>query len=110
MIDDDISHSFYIDGRWVRSPHAHAVPSINPATEENVAEIAGGSAADVDRAVAAAREAFASFRGLVSRNACAAFLDRIHTLILEEYLESEISARVQVTHVSVAPQHVPTCH
>jgi aldehyde dehydrogenase (NAD+) len=86
MTDDDISYSFYIDGRWVRSPHAHAVPVINPATEENVAEISGGSAADVDRAVAAAREAFASFAAL-SVETRAAFLDRIHTLILEGYLE-----------------------
>ena len=82
MIGDDISHSFYIDGRWVRSSHAHAVPVINPATEENVADVAVGSAADVDRAVAAARKAFASFTALsVERRA--AFLDRIHTLILE---------------------------
>jgi acyl-CoA reductase-like NAD-dependent aldehyde dehydrogenase len=42
MTDDDISYSFYIDGRWVRSPHAHAVPVINAATEENVANTAHG--------------------------------------------------------------------
>src|SRR5687768_10271423 len=82
MIDEDICHSFYIDGRWVRSPHANAVPVINPATEEKIAEIAAGNAADVDKAVAAARKAFHSF-ATTSVEARAAFLDRIHALLLE---------------------------
>ena len=82
MIDEDICHSFYVGGRWLRSPGAHALAVINPATEETVAEIAAGSAADVDTAVAAAREAFPSFAA-TSVDVRAAFLDRIHTLILE---------------------------
>lgn len=82
MIDDNICHSFYIGGRWVRSPHAHVVPVINPATEEEVAQIAGGNAADVDNAVAAARQAFPSFAAM-SVETRGAFLDRIHALIVE---------------------------
>ncbi|MBU6405502.1 MAG: aldehyde dehydrogenase family protein [Alphaproteobacteria bacterium] len=52
---------FYIDGHWVdpAAPRAHDV--INPATEEPVARISLGSAADVDRAVAAAKRAFETF-------------------------------------------------
>ena len=52
---------FYIDGAWVDpiSPRIHEV--INPATEEAVATISLGSAADVDRSVRAARTAFASY-------------------------------------------------
>lgn len=52
---------FYIDGRWVDplEPRPHDV--INPATEEVCGRISLGSAADVDRAVAAARRAFDSF-------------------------------------------------
>ena len=82
MIDEDTRHSFYIGGRWLRSPHADAVPVINPATEERVAQIAAGSAADVDSAVAAARGAFPAFAAL-SVETRAALLDRIHALILE---------------------------
>ncbi len=49
---------FYIDGAWAAPASAHEVPVINPATEEPAAVISLGSAADVDRAVAAARRAF----------------------------------------------------
>jgi aldehyde dehydrogenase (NAD+) len=51
---------FYIDGAWVDpvTPRVHEV--INPATEEPVAKISLGSAGDVDKAVAAARRAFAT--------------------------------------------------
>ena len=82
MIDGEILRSFYIGGRWLRSPDADMVPVINPATEEVVAQIAVGSAADIDTAVAAARGAFPAFAA-VSVETRAAFLDRIHTLILE---------------------------
>ncbi|MFC5315165.1 aldehyde dehydrogenase family protein [Azospirillum rugosum] len=53
----------YIDGAWVapQGGTSHAV--INPATEEPVARIALGTAADVDLAVAAARRAFPAFAG-----------------------------------------------
>ena len=52
---------FYIGGKWVNpiAPHDFAV--INPATEGPIATISLGSAADVDRAVAAAKRAFASY-------------------------------------------------
>jgi aldehyde dehydrogenase (NAD+) len=39
----------------------HRIAVINPATEEVFTEISGGSAADVDIAVAAARAAFPGF-------------------------------------------------
>ena len=52
---------FYIDGAWVDPQSADTLDVINPATEKPIATIALGSAADVDRAVAAARAAFASF-------------------------------------------------
>ncbi|OYX36293.1 MAG: aldehyde dehydrogenase family protein [Caulobacterales bacterium 32-69-10] len=49
---------FYIDGRWVEPLGAGRATVINPATEQPAGEVALGSAADVDRAVAAARKAF----------------------------------------------------
>lgn len=52
---------FYIDGGWVDPATPSTLGVINPATEEEFATISLGSAADVDRAVAAARRAFASY-------------------------------------------------
>lgn len=51
----------YIGGEWVESEGGTRHEVINPATEEACTEITLGSAADVDKAVAAAREAFRSF-------------------------------------------------
>ena len=52
---------FYVDGKWVDSTASRDFTVINPATEEPVATIFLGSADDVDRAVAAAKRAFASY-------------------------------------------------
>ena len=52
---------FYIDGQWVDPAEAHDFTVINPATEEAIATISLGSGSDVDRAVAAAKEAFESY-------------------------------------------------
>jgi len=49
---------FYVDGKWVSPIHARDFPVVNPATEEPIATISLGSAADVDRAVTAAERAF----------------------------------------------------
>ena len=52
---------FYIDGAWQEPVVKKTLPVINPATEEALYEVALGSAADVDKAVAAARRAFETF-------------------------------------------------
>ncbi len=52
---------FYIDGAWVDPAVKKTMPVVNPATEEAMYDIALGSAADVDKAVAAARRAFVTF-------------------------------------------------
>ncbi|MCC2975548.1 aldehyde dehydrogenase family protein [Sphingomonas sp. PL-96] len=51
----------FIDGSWVESLGGRAVPVIDPATGEPCASLTLGTAADVDRAVAAAAQAFESF-------------------------------------------------
>ncbi len=48
---------FYIDGGWTRPAAAHDFQVIDPSTEEPCAVISLGAAADVDKAVAAARRA-----------------------------------------------------
>lgn len=52
---------FYIDGAWVDPIVPNDLDVINPATEQPVAVISMGSAADIDRAVAAAKKAFQSY-------------------------------------------------
>lgn len=52
---------FYIDGQWVDPVTAKTAEVINPATEAVSGKISLGSAADVDKAVAAAKKAFASW-------------------------------------------------
>jgi len=52
-------HKLLIDGEWVEAASGETFTSINPATEETLAEVAHGQAEDIDRAVRAARKAFA---------------------------------------------------
>ncbi|MEJ6517437.1 MAG: aldehyde dehydrogenase family protein [Pseudomonadales bacterium] len=52
---------FYINGEWVDPATPKTLDVINPTTEEAFATISMGSAADVDKAVAAATAAFESF-------------------------------------------------
>jgi len=49
---------FYINGEWVDPVKKKTIEVINPATEDAYATISIGSAADVDKAVAAAQAAF----------------------------------------------------
>ncbi|PKV82180.1 aldehyde dehydrogenase family protein [Nocardia fluminea] len=49
---------FYIDGQWVDPAEPRTMDVVNPATEQVCGTVAVGTAADVDRAVAAARAAF----------------------------------------------------
>ena len=52
---------FYVNGEWVDPVTPKTMDVIDPSTEEAIGRISLGSAADVDRAVAAAQAAFESF-------------------------------------------------
>src|SRR4051794_30937967 len=80
------SRRFYIDGAWVDPIGRGRWEVVDPATEEPVAEIALGSAADVDRAVAAARAAFPAFAG-TSRKERLDLLKRIFDAYQARYNE-----------------------
>src|SRR5918912_512961 len=47
-----------IDGQWRDSASGKTFATFNPATEEEIAQVAEGDAADIDLAVRAARKAF----------------------------------------------------
>src|SRR5215471_13462958 len=67
---------FYIDGKWVSPLKRSDFAVVNPATEEPIASISIGSAADVDMAVSAAKKAFAAWSE-TSRDERLALLRRI---------------------------------
>ena len=70
---------FYIDGRWTPPVAPRTLDVLDPATEAPFGRISLGSAADVDRAVAAARRAFEAWSHS-GRQERLALLDRIIAL------------------------------
>ena len=67
---------FYIDGAWVDPAVKKSTPVVNPATEEAMYEVALGSKADVDKAVAAAKRAFETY-SQTSREERVALLEKV---------------------------------
>ncbi|WP_334066361.1 aldehyde dehydrogenase family protein [Burkholderia cepacia] len=55
------SQQSYIDGRWLDPADAKAIDVIDPSTARPYAQLRIGGAADVDRAVGAARQAFDTY-------------------------------------------------
>ncbi|WGT28383.1 aldehyde dehydrogenase family protein [Pseudomonas marginalis] len=113
-VDAQTAHQFYINGRWTSPAIPATLPVINPATEAVVAEVARGSAEDVDRAVAAARGAFAGWSATPAA-ARAQVLGKIHALIIErkeqlaQALSLEMGAAIgfaRAMQVPLAAEHV----
>ena len=67
---------FYINGEWVDPSQPNSFDVINPATEEVCAHIALGNEADVNAAVAAAKNAFTSY-GRSTREERVAILEAV---------------------------------
>ncbi|MCW2668943.1 MAG: aldehyde dehydrogenase [Frankiales bacterium] len=57
----------YVGGTWIDSASGRTIDVVNPATEEVIARVAAGSPADVDLAVAAAKDAFPSWSALAPK-------------------------------------------
>ncbi|WP_326943706.1 aldehyde dehydrogenase family protein [Amycolatopsis sp. NBC_01307] len=83
----------YIDGRWTEPVEPHEVELVDPTREEPFARVALGGAADADRAVAAARDAFKTF-STTSPAERIAVIDRVID-VYESYADefSELIAR-----------------
>jgi aldehyde dehydrogenase (NAD+) len=67
----------YINGKWVPSSGEGSLEVTNSATEEVIASVPNGTAADVDAAVGAAKAAFAGWSAL-SKEERAGYLMKIH--------------------------------
>lgn len=83
-IPERIGH--FVDGEFVEPLEGGSFPTINPATEEVLCQVAAGSAADVDRAVQAARRAQPRWARLPGRER-AKYLYRIARRIQERARE-----------------------
>jgi aldehyde dehydrogenase (NAD+) len=90
---------FYVDGQWVDPIEYKTVNPINPATEEASGTIALGGAADVDKAVKAARKAFNSW-SRTTREERIAVLERIQA----EYQKRTGDLAAAVTEEMGAPK------
>ncbi|MFG2903477.1 aldehyde dehydrogenase family protein [Kitasatospora sp. NPDC048286] len=80
------SYGHFIGGEFVDSSGNEALKTVNPATEQVLAEFAQGTEEDVDRAVAAARKAFADWSALPGSER-AKYLFRIARIIQERSRE-----------------------
>jgi phenylacetaldehyde dehydrogenase len=79
------THRLLIGGQWVDSASGETFETLNPATEEPLARVQRGNAEDIDKAVRAARKAFADDSPWRRMNASdrGKLIHRIGDLILE---------------------------
>ncbi|WP_283139050.1 aldehyde dehydrogenase family protein [Rhizohabitans arisaemae] len=87
LVDIRSSYGLFIGGEWVDSLGDERGKSINPATEEVLAEIAYAGQPDVDRAVDAARKAYDSVWSRMPGSERAKYLFRIARVIQERARE-----------------------
>ncbi|MEV4377916.1 aldehyde dehydrogenase family protein [Streptosporangium sp. NPDC049644] len=86
VVDIRPSYGLFIDGEWVDSQGGDLHKTVNPASEEVLAEVAWATEADVDRAVSAARKAFGVWSALPGSER-AKYLFRIARIIQERSRE-----------------------
>jgi aldehyde dehydrogenase (NAD+) len=77
-------YELFIGGKFVKPSSGKYFPSINPATEKQHAEVAQGTAADVDKAVKAARRAYEKTWGKMPGRERGKYLFRIARLLQEK--------------------------
>ncbi|MEO6361083.1 MAG: aldehyde dehydrogenase family protein [Sphingomicrobium sp.] len=98
----------FINGAWRPLSGNELLPVVSPANETVIAQIRAGTAADLDRAVAAARAAFPAFAAAPVADRLA-LLQRIHALILDrcEELAWTLSREMGATITHARASHVP---
>ncbi|MEU4679534.1 aldehyde dehydrogenase family protein [Micromonospora sp. NPDC023737] len=87
VVDIKPAYGLFIDGKFVDPSDGGSFKSINPATEEVLAEIAEAGSGDVDRAVRAARTAYEKVWGPMPGRDRAKYLFRIARIIQERSRE-----------------------
>lgn len=80
-------YGLFIGGKWVEPKSGKYFDTINPANEEHLAKIAEANAADVDRAVKAARTAYDKYWSKMSAKDRGKYIFRIARMIQEKARE-----------------------
>jgi aldehyde dehydrogenase (NAD+) len=81
------SYGLFLNGEFVEPISGRSFPTINPATEEQLAEVAWAGTEDVDKAVTAARQAYESVWGHMRGHERAKYLYRIARILQERSRE-----------------------
>ncbi|MFG1674301.1 aldehyde dehydrogenase family protein [Micromonospora sp. NPDC049282] len=87
VVDIKPSYGLFVDGTFVDPSDGGSFKSVNPASEEVLAEIAEAGGEDVDRAVRAARKAYEKVWGPMPGRDRAKYLFRIARLVQERSRE-----------------------
>jgi aldehyde dehydrogenase (NAD+) len=87
IVDIQSSYGLFIDGEFLDASAGGCRKTVNPATEEVLAEVAEADASDVDTAVAAARRAYDKVWGRMRGADRAKYLYRIARIIAERSRE-----------------------
>ncbi|MEP7091539.1 MAG: aldehyde dehydrogenase family protein [Nocardioidaceae bacterium] len=83
VVDIRSSYGLFVDGGFVDPVESGSFKTVNPATEEVLAEVAEASAADVDLAVTAARRAYTRVWSRMSGRERSKYLFRIARILQE---------------------------
>jgi len=87
VVDIESSYGLFINGAFVDPVHGTTFKTVNPATEEVLADISEAGAEDVERAVRAARTAYRDVWGPMSGRDRSKYLFRIARLVQERSRE-----------------------
>src|SRR5699024_1566189 len=87
VVDIASSYGLFINGEFTDAASGESLKTINPATEENLSEVAVAGTEDVERAVRAARNAFERSWGPMPGAERAKYLYRIARLLAERSRE-----------------------
>jgi len=83
-------YGLFIQNKFVEPESGQYMPTLNPANEAHLAEVAVANAADVDKAVQAARTAYTKYWSKLSGKERAKYLFRIARLIQERAREFSV--------------------
>ena len=93
VVDIAPSYGLFIGGEFVDPIDGTPFKTVNPATEEVLAEVVAGGTADVDRAVRAARQAYDGVWSSMSGRDRGKYLFRIARLVQERARELAVDER-----------------
>ncbi len=102
-------HKNLVGGEWVDASDGGTEEVLNPATGETIAEVPKGTEADVDRAVEAAKKAWAEWRGVTPAERAELLLKLAD--VIDEHTDelAEIESRNVGKPLGAARDEMPVC-